>query len=77
LRVRLAAVEPAAVLFNGKDGLRRALGHEPGFGRLNDPAVSVGRAVVLCAPSSSGSARRWRPRSLEVFREAALLAFPE
>jgi double-stranded uracil-DNA glycosylase len=75
LRARLAGVDPAVVLFNGADGLRRALGRRPGFGRL-DPGVVIGRAAVLCAPSTSGAARGRRPLTLEVFRQAAALAFP-
>jgi double-stranded uracil-DNA glycosylase len=73
LRARLARVDPAVVLFNGADGLRRALGRRPGFGRL-DPGVPVGRAAVLCAPSTSGAARGRRALTLEVFREAARLS---
>jgi double-stranded uracil-DNA glycosylase len=76
LQRRLVGVDPAVVLFNGADGLRRALGSKPGFGRL-DPTVSVGRAAVLCMPSSSGAARGQQELRLRVLREAALLAFAE
>jgi TDG/mug DNA glycosylase family protein len=76
LRSRLAATNPAVVLFNGSGGLERILRRRPGFGRL-DPGVAVGGAAVLCMPSSSGAARGKRDLALAVFREAAALAFPE
>ncbi|SRR6266508_49899 len=76
LRTRLAAIDPAVVLFNGSGGLERTLRRRPGFGRL-DPGIAIGRAAVLCMPSSSGAARGKRDLALAVFRDAAALAFPE
>ena len=54
LRSRLAATDPAVVLFNGSGGLERSLRRRPGFGRL-DPGIAIGAAAVLCMPSSSGA----------------------
>lgn len=76
LRRRLAATDPAVVLFNGSGGLERSLRRRPGFGRL-DPGIAIGGAAVLCMPSSSGAARGKRDLALAIFREAAALAFPE
>ena len=56
LRSRLAAVEPGAVAFNGKNAARGALEEDVGYGLQE---VQLGGAATWVLPSTSGAARRF------------------
>jgi mismatch-specific thymine-DNA glycosylase len=66
LQARIAAVEPRALAFNGKNAARGALERDVVFGPQEE---QIGGAEVWVLPSTSGRARRfWR---LEPWQELA------